>query len=347
MSQLILKKDDLGAFLEALAQEYQVFAPAEVEGVVDFQPLGPESLIDRKVRPRLSVKKFFHPQQEGMFTYSLDKDDPDRNLLKETLPQGRRVVFGVSSCDARSVVLNGLPFVNDPTNPRKDVYYQARWEQTVLIGWGCDQPCPACFCHATGGHPFGEEGLDIILTDLSDRFLVKVLTEKGAQAAKVHEMAQAGPEEVKSGEEVAAKARESMPGGLAIGQPGGQDLMELYNLEELWEETASRCLNCGICTYTCPTCYCFDILDETYGAEGVRFRIWDSCMFPLYTLHGTGHNPRSTKAARVRQRFMHKLKYFPDRHQGKVSCVGCGRCVIYCPVNIDIREVASGMKAGG
>ena len=88
-------------------------------------------------------------------------------------------------------------------------------------------------------------------------------------------------------------------------------------------------------------------LDETYGREGVRFRIWDSCMFPLYTLHGTGHNPRAAKAARVRQRFMHKLKYFPDRHQGKVSCVGCGRCVIYCPVNIDIREVASGMKAGG
>jgi len=346
MSQLILRKTDLGAFLEALARESRVFAPAEEEGVVSFQPFRPEKLIQHKVRPRLSVKKFFHPQQERMFTYTLDKDSQDRNILKETLPQDRTVVFGVSSCDARSVILNGLPFVNDPTNPRKDVYYQARWEQTTLIGWGCDQPCPACFCHATGGHPFGEEGLDLILTDLDDRFLVKVLTDKGQEAAGLFKMDQAGEKDRQAGADVAARAREAMPGGLKVGQPSGQDLMGLYGLAELWEETASRCLNCGICTYVCPTCYCFDILDETYGKEGVRFRIWDSCMFPLYTLHGTGHNPRSAKAARVRQRFMHKLKYFPDRHRGKVSCVGCGRCVIYCPVNIDIREVASRMKVG-
>jgi len=344
MSELLLNKADLGAFLEALSGEYEVWAPAEVEGVAEFRPFEKGKVLDRKVRPRLSVKQFFHPQRENMFSYTLDPNDEDCNVLKEVLPRSKTLVFGISSCDARSVVLNGLPLVNDPTNPRKDTYYQARWDKTTLIGWGCDVPCATCFCHATGGHPFGEEGLDVILTDLGQKFVVKVLTDKGQEAVSLYEMPQAGEDDLKSAAETAKKARDSMPGGLKIGQPSGQDLMGLFELD-LWEETAARCLNCGICTYLCPTCYCFDILDETQGQDGVRFRIWDSCMYPLYTLHGTGHNPRAAKSARVRQRFMHKLKYFPDRHGGKLSCVGCGRCVIYCPVNIDIREIAARMKA--
>ena len=345
MSELILKKADLTAFLDALTGAYQVWAPAEVEGVVDYRPYTPETMLKDKVRPRLSVKKFFHPQRENMFKYTLDPASEECNLMKETLPQDKTVVFGVSSCDARAVVLNGLPFCNDPNNERKDVYYRTRWDNTVLIGWGCDEPCVTCFCHATGGHPFGEEGLDIILTDLGEKFLVKVLTDKGRAAADLYKMEQAQKEDAESAAQVAEKARASMPGGLKMGQPAGQDLMALYGLDELWEEIGSRCLNCGVCTYLCPTCYCFDILDEVKGQEGVRFRIWDACMFPLYTLHGTGHNPRAAKSARVRQRFMHKLKYFPDRWGRKLSCVGCGRCVVYCPVNIDIREVASRMKA--
>ena len=345
MSELILKKAEIAAFLDALAKDHEVWAPARVEGVVDFRPYEPGNLIEEKVRPRLSVKKFFHPQREEMFKYTLDPASEKCNLMEETLPQEKRVVFGVSSCDARAVVLNGLPFCNDPNNQRKDIYYQTRWDNTVLIGWGCDEPCAACFCHATGGHPFGEEGLDLILTDLGEEFLVKVLTDKGRALAGKFQMGEAAEEQKEQAAKVAEKARASMPGGLKMGQPMGQDLMGLYGLTALWEEIGSRCLNCGICTYLCPTCYCFDILDETSGQDGVRFRIWDACMFPLYTLHGTGHNPRSAKPARVRQRFMHKLKYFPDRHEKKLSCVGCGRCVVYCPVNIDIREVASRMKA--
>ncbi len=346
MSELILKKADLEAFLTALGQTYEVFAPAPVEGEAfyDYKKYqgGPPPL--EKVRPRLSIKKFFHPQQELMFRYTTDPKAEACNILEPILPAGQRVLFGVSSCDARSVVLNGLVFVNDPTNPHQDPYYKARWDETVLIGWGCDQPCVTCFCHAVGGHPFGEEGLDAILTDLGDRLVVKVLTDKGAQALKLADLSEAPPTDKEKAAEVAQKAREAMPGGLKLGQPASQNLMALFELP-LWEETAARCLNCGICTYLCPTCYCFDLLDETQGRDGVRFRIWDSCMYPLYTLHASGHNPRPTKTERLRQRFMHKLKYFPDRHGTKVSCVGCGRCIVHCPVNIDIREVAARMKA--
>ncbi|MCD6297627.1 MAG: 4Fe-4S dicluster domain-containing protein, partial [Deltaproteobacteria bacterium] len=98
------------------------------------------------------------------------------------------------------------------------------------------------------------------------------------------------------------------------------------------------------CTYLCPTCWCFDIQDEVLGKEGDRIRNWDSCMFPLFTLHGSGHNPRDLKVQRVRQRFMHKLKYYVEKYENGVQCSGCGRCVRYCPVNIDIRQVCELMN---
>ena len=111
-----------------------------------------------------------------------------------------------------------------------------------------------------------------------------------------------------------------------------------------WEDVAFACINCGTCTYLCPTCWCVDIQDEVFGKDGDRIRNWDSCMFPLFTLHGSGHNPRDKKVQRVRQRFMHKLKYYVNKYHNGVQCSGCGRCVRYCPVNIDIREVAKIMN---
>ncbi len=122
-----------------------------------------------------------------------------------------------------------------------------------------------------------------------------------------------------------------------------QDILDLHGAP-FWEEVSFACLNCGTCTYTCPTCWCFDLQDEVHGNSGKRFKNWDSCMFPLFTLHTTGHNARDTKLQRVRQRFMHKLKYFVDKYDQGIMCVGCGRCVNQCPVNIDIRRVCALMN---
>ena len=114
-----------------------------------------------------------------------------------------------------------------------------------------------------------------------------------------------------------------------------EKLDALGDSPELWDALSIKCLNCGTCTYLCPTCYCFDISQENKYKEGLRFRCWDSCMFSEYTEMAGGHNPRPNKKDRVRNRFMHKLNYFEDRY-GKMLCVGCGRCVEKCPVNLDI-----------
>ncbi len=184
----------------------------------------------------------------------------------------------------------------------------------------------------------------MLLSDAGDYFLANVLTEKGAAWVAAGGWTQAA--DATSGERLAAmrQAAEAkitsqvQTDNLKAGETTG-----LYNAS-FWGEVSFACINCGTCTYACPTCWCFDIQDETRGKAGVRFRNWDSCMYPLFTLHGTGHNPRGTKLHRVRQRFMHKLKYFVDKYDRGIQCVGCGRCVRLCPVNIDIRRVCGMMN---
>ncbi|MDO8466505.1 MAG: 4Fe-4S dicluster domain-containing protein, partial [Gallionella sp.] len=111
----------------------------------------------------------------------------------------------------------------------------------------------------------------------------------------------------------------------------------------LWEEMARACIGCGICTFLCPTCHCFDINDEVQSKaplKGQRVRTWDNCQFPDFTMHSSGHNPRENTGARLRQRVNHKFQYFHENF-GMHQCTGCGRCVSGCPVGIDIVAVVN------
>jgi sulfhydrogenase subunit beta (sulfur reductase) len=108
--------------------------------------------------------------------------------------------------------------------------------------------------------------------------------------------------------------------------------------DPFWDMVSERCLGCAICTYLCPTCHCFDITDEVISQSGERVRTWDSCAFPSFTLEASGVNPRPSNKERYRQRIMHKFDYFVANH-GMAACVGCGRCIKECPVNLDIRVV--------
>lgn len=121
------------------------------------------------------------------------------------------------------------------------------------------------------------------------------------------------------------------------GQSGGR-----FTDTEFWIKQTAKCLSCGACTYLCPTCQCFTITDEGSPLEGRRLRSWDSCMSPQFTLETSGHNPRAEKFKRMRNRISHKFSYYPQSYDGAYSCVGCGRCVISCPVSLDIRRVGGG-----
>ncbi len=280
-----------------------------------------------------SLKTFYFPQPEVLATSSLKKNDDDGLLLTEPAPVvEKQVVFGVRPCDGRSVELNNLPYAEEKL-------FQQNRERTVLVGFSCSEPKSTCFCQATGGSPYGIDGLDILISRQDDHFLAEIITDKGAKLAE-NGLIDAGSEEIA----ILEKLRRENAGNNDKGEKlKEKDLSSLYNAS-FWNRVSDSCLNCGACTFLCPTCYCFDIQDEVLHGRGQRIRYWDSCMFPLYTLHTTGHNPRGLKVQRVRNRFMHKLKNFPDRF-GPLSCVGCGRCVVECPVNIDIREVMDDLLA--
>ena len=344
MTDMIFVKEEWLRGLEGLKGSYGVYVPVKDGDFHAFKPLDEDGVPDFNYQnTRLSPKSIVYPQSERMFEYSLDRENPEASILKESPKDySPKAVVGIRPCDAYAFQIVKRNFDNPEY---RDPWWVRRFESTVLVGLGCNEPCSTCFCTEVGGGPFGREGLDLLLWDMGESFLVKGLTQRGEEllgAIKGGEPAD--DETLKRAEDLARAASEKITRAVPTDRLRQKATNDLFNAP-FWEEVAFACLNCGTCTYLCPTCWCFDIQDEVSGKEGDRIRNWDSCMFPLFTLHGSGHNPRAQKFQRVRQRFMHKLKYYVDKYDNGVQCSGCGRCVRYCPVNIDIREVCELMNS--
>lgn len=319
---MILKKDNLGALLGKLAEDAVVYVPQDVSGTSQFAPYRPGDAV-RIDGPNttISPKDTVLPQCQTMYRYSTARQNAYIDPVTDT---GSRIVFGARPCDVRGFECLDDVFVN---TGYLDEFYQARRDNTLVVALGCTQAAPTCFCESMGLDPSSAPAADIMLRDAGDAYTVAAQTEKGSAALEAWrgflDEGGAAP----------------LPGAhctLSVDASNIKDRIDaLADSDELWEGLSLKCLNCGACTFLCPTCYCFDIDQENRRSEGVRFRCWDSCMFSQYTEMAGGHNPRPTKRERVQNRFMHKLSYFEDRY-GKMLCVGCGRCVKECPVALDI-----------
>jgi len=339
-----IEKATFSDFLNKARRSYQLYGPVLQGGIVQFMEINEGDQVDLSFQNTLMSPKFLClPQSEPMFAYSLDPGRDDAHILKEVPREyAPQAVIGIRPCDAKALALVD---VNFDTPEHRDPWWVKAREATTLVGLGCNYPCSTCFCTSVGGGPFDEAGLDVLLKDTGETLFARVLTQKGKnfiETAEAFEPAEEGLVQ-------RAKAIQDAAPGKIVSQVDTSRLAELDTLRlyeaDFWEAVQFACLNCGVCTYLCPTCWCFDIQDESCGPAGHRIRNWDSCMFPLFTLHASGHNPRGQKIQRVRQRFMHKLKYYVDKYQNGVACVGCGRCVQHCPVNIDIREICNLMNA--
>jgi len=345
MTLLKIDKKKMSADLDRLRETYRLFGPVKGPQYYDFQPLGPEQTPDFDfLNTRMSPKSLIYPQSEVMFEYSLDESREDHHTMKEKSDNDApRAVFGIRPCDMKAFLLVGKNF---DTQEYKDPYWLKAYETTTFIGYACNEPCSTCFCTTAGCGPFHEDGLDILLVDSGDAWLAKILSKKGEKLAAAAGWNTAASDAAAQIDELKQSAEDKIVSHVVTDRLKDQETTALYEAS-FWEDVSFSCINCGTCTFVCPTCWCFDIQDENHGKNGQRMRNWDSCMFPLFTLHGTGHNPRGTKLQRVRQRFMHKLKYYVDKYDAGIQCVGCGRCVRLCPVNIDIRRVCELMNSHG
>jgi sulfhydrogenase subunit beta (sulfur reductase) len=347
----LLPAQKLDDFIAAVNGSSTLVAPAAIgeggtPGETLFRPVSSaaDMAFDR-VNTRLSVKGLFFPQRETLLGF-------EGSVLREVpAPGGRQVViFGARPCDAQSLLFMDKVFEGKATAPgnvtHEDPYYVARRRASIVISLACDSPCPSCFCTSVGGHPYGTDGADILASrasaDGADSFLLEPVTDRGRAFLAEHAglLAPADP-----GAEAAreARARAAAAGMKVLDFSGVKEKADSSFDSPVWERIARICLGCGVCTYVCPTCHCFDITDETVGTAGIRVRTWDACQYPLYTMHASGHNPRPAKRARMRQRIMHKYSYTVET-AGTVSCTGCGRCVRQCPVNLDIRQMLLAVK---
>ncbi|MDR3205214.1 MAG: 4Fe-4S dicluster domain-containing protein [Deltaproteobacteria bacterium] len=339
MTEYIVKESNLTEFFQAVSQNRTLLSPVGQGEKCRLEPTTPDKIKLDFANTHLSPKASFFPQTERLLAFHKDKSLPNSNVYQDLGDKAQDcVLFGLRPCDAKGLTVANKVFQNDRF---VDPYWKGKYEKALKIGLACLKPSPQCFCAAVGGSPFGEQGLDVLAYVKEGGLGLKTLTEAGEALIKSTKAESASlSNEIQKLEQEAYGLQKAEKDSYKVITE--RDLMEVYN-DPHWPFTAENCLNCGVCTFFCPTCHCFDIQDEQSEKGGVRMRNWDTCMSSLFTLHASGHNPRPTKVERVRQRFMHKLKYIPIKQDGVFGCTGCGRCVVMCPVNIDIRDVAAKM----
>lgn len=335
MESRTLPKDRLAELVDALIEDYEVIAPRDEQSYGEIASASEWRQAAEK--PAQSLKTFFFPERELLLSYAMGPSGIE--LVEPPSPRSTaRVIVGARPCDASALPILDLLFRWD----EEDSLYLGRRESTAIISLACSEPCSTCFCVSLGGSPAGTEGSDLVLTELDDVYHVAVVSERGQELVDRYSalFEESGPELESQRTEAEEACLARMPRQVDV-----EGLSEMLEFEDpVWETLTQQCLDCGICTFLCPTCHCFDIQDEGSPERGDRVRLWDACTFPSYTQAHAGQ-PRPTHYRRYRQRIMHKFRYYPENF-GRVLCVGCGRCIEHCPVQIDLRQVLSVVRAG-
>ena len=321
-----IRIDDLDHVIELfLKAEYRVVAPTRENDFTLFREIKNADDADfSEINTKNSIKEFFFPMSEKLFSYKKTGNDIEyEDIPNEKKEQKKVLIIGARPCDAASLEALTKLFNWD----YQDDFFNRRLQRTTIITFACDKAEKTCFCVSVGGAPDNPSGSDILFKKAGESYIVETISEKGQAIMKP----------------LQALIREENLEPEIVQIEKKFDLKKVEkNLKNnfdnpLFSEFSMKCLQCGICTYLCPNCHCFDIIDEGSRSKGSRFRNYDSCQFAAFTVHTSNHNPRPDKTSRWRQRLMHKFVYYPELF-GVASCVGCGRCIRNCPVNMDISK---------
>ncbi|MBR2938058.1 MAG: 4Fe-4S dicluster domain-containing protein [Oscillospiraceae bacterium] len=333
-----IARSELNALFAAIAEQKQLFIPADnTAGQAEFILWKDGVALTEKLNTTRSAKDLFFPQVENLVNFKVS--DKKMEIIENRDPAAPFVVFGVRACDCRSFDILDSVFLSEPV----DTFYKARRENGIIVTLGCTKPAETCFCGAFGIDAANPAG-DVTCWLDGETLYWKSNTDKGkALTAALSVLTDCDENAVVAIQENTRKILEKLPlNNLDLSGFESDKLMELFN-NPAWTELSESCLGCGTCTFVCPTCQCYDVQDFDNGREVRRFRCWDSCMYSDFTMMAHGTN-RPTQKERFRQRFMHKLVYYPSNNNGVFGCVGCGRCLQKCPIHMNIVKVAKKLK---
>ena len=337
-----IAKGNLSALFQLIAGERELYVPVNNGGQVNFAAWTEGADVDLDTLKSVkSPKDAFFPQSENLYTCY--RDGKKIKIEPEELQNQNFVVFGMKACDVKGVEVLDKVFLTDPV----DSFYAARRAHGTIVAMACHEPEETCFCKVFGidcANPVA----DVANWMVEGELYWKALTEKGeALTAAVASLLTDADEAKVEAEQAAIRAIvEKLPySDISLEGWNGDVLTEKFN-SPVWEELYKPCLACGTCTFVCPTCQCYDIKDYDTGHGVQRYRCWDSCMYSDFTMMAHGNN-RTSQMQRFRQRFMHKLVYFPANNDGMYSCVGCGRCVDKCPASLNIVKVIKAFENQG
>ena len=316
-----------------------VYAPVEDGSTVVYDRYEEDMTLRLdKVGTDKTPKDILFPQWENLMHFRMEGKTIE--LTEEERAKENYVIFGVRACDIQAIKVLDRVFLADPI----DTYYAARREHGTIVGLACGEPAKSCFCKNFGVDP-AQPDADVVLWPVGDSYYCEAYTDKGRNLMDTWATEEADTAAVDTAKADIAAKYDALPfAKLNLTGFDGEHLMEKFESPK-WKKLSMPCLGCGSCTFACPTCQCYDIRDYDTGNGIQRYRCWDSCMYSDFTLMAHGTN-RPTQVERYRQRFMHKLVYFPSRNDGMYSCVGCGRCIEKCPMNLNIVKVIKALGEG-
>ena len=333
-----IARSEINKLFAAISAQKQLFIPADdTTGQSRFTLWQDGDTLSDKLNTVRSAKDLFFPQVENLVNFKVSGKTME--IIENRDAAEPFVVFGVRACDCSSFDILDSVFLSDPV----DTFYQTRRENGTVVTLACNKPAETCFCGAFGIDATAPAG-DVTCWMDEENLYWQENTEKGAAlTAAISELTDCDADAIRPIQEKTAEILKKLPlNDLDLSGFESEKLLELFN-SGAWDELSESCLGCGTCTFVCPTCQCYDVQDFDNGREVRRFRCWDSCMYSDFTMMAHGTN-RPTQKERFRQRFMHKLVYYPSNNNGVFGCVGCGRCLQKCPIHMNIVKVAKKLK---